>query len=98
MKADLGDLITSYQLFRSKDEAVDFLIMGPGCSTLEESQAKAGRLISIANERKDCVAVIGPHRTDLVGQTDSDRQTNSLKYFNSIPPRSAIFDLVISTL
>jgi len=94
MKADLGDLITSYQLFRSKDEAVDFLIMGPGCSTLEESQAKAGRLISIANERKDCVAVIGPHRTDLVGKTDSDRQTNSLlKYFNSIPSTSyAIFD------
>ena len=94
MKADLGDLITSYQLFRSKDEAVDFLIMGPGCSTLEESQAKAGRLISIANERKDCVAVIGPHRTDLVGQTDSDRQTNKLlKYFNSIPSTSyAIFD------
>ncbi len=94
MKASLGDLITSYNLFRPKDVAVDFLIMGPGCATNEESQAKAGRLISVANERKDCIAVIGPHRSDLVGKTDSDTQTNSLlKHFNGIPSTSyAIFD------
>jgi len=92
--ATLGDLITSYNLFRSKDEAVDFLIMGPGLNGVEQSQAKAGRLISIANERKDCVAVIGPYRSGLVGLSDSDTQTNNLlKYFNGIPSTSyAIFD------
>ena len=40
--------------------------MGPGCSSKYESQAKAQELISIAEQRKDCVAVISPHRADLL--------------------------------
>ena len=62
-KAELSNLITSYNLFENKDETeVDYLIMGPGCASEDQSQAKANSIISIANERKDCVAVIGPHR------------------------------------
>ena len=40
--------------------------MGPGCSTENESQAKANYLISLAEARKDCMAVVGPHRANLV--------------------------------
>ena len=41
-KADLGKLITAYGLLQNKDEVeLDFLIMGPGCATEAESQAKA---------------------------------------------------------
>ena len=55
--ASLGDLMTSYNKFSNKDkEAVDYLIMGPGMSTKAESQAKANKVISLANSRKDCVA------------------------------------------
>ena len=65
--ATLGNLITSYNLFKNKDEiAVDYLLMGPGLGDKAQSQAKAGRLISIAGERKDCMAVISPHRADVV--------------------------------
>ena len=45
--------------------------MGPGCTEKFESQAKANYIISLANSRKDCVAVVGPHRQNLVGQTNT---------------------------
>ena len=79
MKAELSNLITSYGLFSNKDEIeVDYLIMGPGCATEAESQAKANYLISVANDRKDCMAVIGPHRANLVNITNTNTQTENL--------------------
>ena len=95
MKATLGDLITAYGYFSNKDEVeADYLIMGPGCTEKFESQAKANYLISLANSRKDCVAVVGPHRVDLVGQTNTTTQTNNLvDYFSTISSSSyGIFD------
>ena len=95
MKADLGDLITAYGKFSNKDEIeADYLIMGPGCTEEYESQAKANYLISLANARKDCVAVVGPHRLNLVGQTNTTTQTNNLvDYFSTISSSSyGIFD------
>ena len=95
MKATLGDLMTSYNLFSNKDDVqADYIIMGPSMDAPTDSQAKAGFLISIANQRKDCVATIGAHRSDLVGQTNTTTQTtNLIKYFSSLPSSSyAIFD------
>ena len=95
MTATLGNLITSYNLFKNKDEvAVDFIIMGPGLADKAQSQAKAGRLISIANERKDCMAVVSPHRADVVNITNTDTQTdNVIKFYSSLASSSyAVFD------
>ena len=95
MTATLGNLITSYNLFKNKDEvAVDYLIMGPGLTDKAQSQAKANRLISIAGQRKDCMAVISPHRSDVVNITNTDTQTdNIIKFFSSLSSSSyAIFD------
>lgn len=95
MKPALSDLVNSYNLFSNKDEIqVDYLIMGPGYDSQTDSQAKAQYLISLAEQRKDCVATVGPHRTDLVGQTNTTTQTNNLiKYFSSLNSSSyAIFD------
>ena len=65
MDTGLQDLMASYSLFTISDNVeVDFLIMGPGLADRRESQAKANYLISIANERKDCMAVVGPHYSD----------------------------------
>jgi phage tail sheath protein FI len=93
--AGLGDLITAYGIFSNKEEvAVDYLIMGPGLADKYESQAKAGYLISIAGDRKDCVATISPHRADIVNVTNSDTQTDNLiEFFNPLSSSSyAIFD------
>ena len=95
MAAALGDLVESYNQFSNKDEIeVDFLIMGPGLTSEAESQAKANHLISIAESRKDCIATVGPHRSNLVGVTNSTTQTNNLiNYFSTLSSSSyAIFD------
>jgi hypothetical protein len=95
MKATLADLITSYNLFSNRDEiASDYLIMGPGLENKYDSQAKANHLISLANGRKDCVAVISPHRQDVVDVTNTDTQTdNVIEFFSPLSSSSyAVFD------
>lgn len=95
MKSTLGDLITSYNLFSNRDEiAVDYLIMGPGLENKYDSQAKANHLISLANARKDCIAVISPHRQDVVDVTNTDTQTNNVvEFFSPLSSSSyAVFD------
>ena len=95
MTAELGDLITGYGYFDNKDEIeIDYLIMGPGLANKSESQAKANYLISIANERKDCVAIISPHRADIVNVSNSTLQTDNLiSYYSAISGSSyAVLD------
>ena len=95
MTATLGDLFTAYNLFSNNDEIpVDFLIMGPGLTNKFESQAKANHLISIAEQRKDCIAVISPHRADVVDVTSTETQTsNVLEFFSPLTSSSyATFD------
>ncbi len=99
MTATLGNLITSYGLFSNKDEIqVDYLIMGPGlggnAATPYESQAKANYLISLAQQRADCVAVISPHRGSVVDITNTNTQTdNIIKFFSPLQSSSyAVFD------
>ena len=95
-KATLGDLMTSYNLFSNKEEiAVDYLIMGPSINGIEESQAKANRLVAIAEDRLDCVAVVSPHRDGVVGVIDDDTQTtNIIKFANGI--RSSSYGIIDS--
>ena len=92
MTATLGDLKTAYDTLSNKDEqAVDFLIMGPGCNTRDLSQSKANHLISIAEARKDCMATIGPHRADLVNISNSTTQTNNLlEYYSPLTSSSFV--------
>ena len=82
MEAALGDLITGYNYFSNRDEiAVDYLIMGPGLAIESQSQAKANYLVSIAGQRKDCVATISPHRDNVVNVTNSNTATDNLLQF-----------------
>ena len=95
MAATLGDLDTSYRLFANKDEiAVDYMIMGPGLLTESESQAKANLVISLAEGRKDCMATVSPHRSNVVNVNDTDvATTNILRFYSSLSSSSyAVFD------
>ena len=95
MTATLGNLITSYNLFSNRDEIqVDYLICGPGLTNKTDSQAKANQLISIAESRKDCVAVVSPHRADVVDVTNTTTQTNNvIEFFAPLSSSSyAVFD------
>ena len=95
MTATLGNLKTAYDLFSNEDEiAVDYLVMGPGLTSKFESQAKANHLIALAGQRKDCMAVVSPHRADVVDVTNTDTQTNNvIEFFSPLASSSyAVFD------
>ena len=93
--APLGDVLTSYEKFTDPvDSDIRFLLQG-GCSgSKEEEQAKANKLISIAEGRKDCVAVISPNRGSVVNVTDSATQlSNVISFFSPLTSSSyAVFD------
>ena len=94
-KADLSNLITAYDLFSNSNEIeVDYLLQGPGLLVEADSQAKANQLLSIAGDRKDCVACISPHRPNVVDLTNTTDQTNNvLRFFSSLSSSSyGIFD------
>ena len=94
-KATLGALNTAYDLFANSDEIeVDYLICGPGLESKEDSQAKANKLISIAGQRKDCVAVISPYRSSVINITNTTTQTNNIiDFFSPLSSSSyAMFD------
>jgi len=102
----LGDLIAGYDLFTNKREyPINFLIQGPGFGSKEETQAKANKLIQIAELRKDCIACISPQRSAVLvdpgagGSTPSPianttTQTNNvISFFDAVSSSSyAVFD------
>lgn len=92
----LADIVSGYNIFKNSSEYnIDFLINGPsGGSTIYESQAKANALIAIANERRDCIAVISPHKGDVVNVSNTTTQTeNIIKFFEGLTSSSyAVFD------
>jgi len=95
MAASLGDVLNGYNLFENKDEVgVDFLLMGSSMNDQLSTQAKANLLISIAERRKDCQAVISPHRTNVVNAASSTAATNAvLNYYSQISSSSfAVLD------
>ena len=92
----LGQVVNSYTVVENPAEySVNYLIQGPsGGSSIYESQAKANKLIQIANTRKDCIACISPYRSGVVGLTNSDTQTNNIiAFYDSLASSSyAVFD------
>ena len=90
-----GEIIAGYDLFADTETVqVDYLIMGGSGANDVESKAKANKLISIAGNRKDCVAFISPHKGDVVGVSDSSTQTsNIVAYYDTFASSSyAVFD------
>jgi hypothetical protein len=95
MLPTLAEIISAYQIFSNKDKyPLDYLIMGPGYNNKVDSQAKANQLISLANQRKDCIATISPHRSDVVGLTNTETQTNNvIEFYTSLSSSSyVVFD------
>ena len=98
LTASLGDLSSGYGLFENVEEFdIDFLIMGSGAKTRNETQALANKLISVAEIRKDAVAFISPDKTTFItGSTlrSSDDITNNvLDFFAPITSSTyAVFD------
>ena len=90
-----AEIIAGYEFFADTETVqIDYLIMGGGGGNETESQAKANKLISIAGNRKDCVAFISPDKTNVIGVADSATQTsNIVSFFENFPSSSyVVFD------
>ena len=85
-----GELKASYEKFNDADTVdVGLIIAGPSGSA-----SHIDNLITIAENRKDCVVFASPQRSDVVNISNSNTQTaNVIEFFNSIRSTSyAVFD------
>jgi len=87
------------EVFRSYDATdLDFILMGGSGALESDTLAKAGTAVSIANERKDCVAFISSHKGNQLDTSDTPLsaaacKTNILNFFSGIASTSyAVFD------
>lgn len=82
LEASLGELQHAYNKFNRENVSdLDYILQGPGLSTFDDSVAKANFLISIVEERRDCMCFISPPRYMVVGQNDSETVTDNLVSF-----------------
>jgi len=92
---ELSDFIAGIDKFSNDAEVtINYLIQGSASGSKEVEQAKANKLIAVADARKDCVAFISPYREGVVNVASSATQlTNTLSFFSSLTSSSyAVFD------
>ena len=93
-----GEIDAAYEVFSETEQTeVDFVLMGGSMATETDTKAKAGSVMAVAQNRKDCIAFLSPHRGNQVGTsgalTRSLQKTNTINFFNSLASTSyAVFD------
>ena len=82
-----GQLQSAYEKFQDAETVdVGLIIAGPSGSTTH-----IDNLITIAEDRKDCVVFASPQRSDVVNITNSNTQTNNvIGFFDNIRSSSYI--------
>ena len=93
--ADLGDVLNAYDKLASKENSdIRFLLQGGASKSKPEEQAKAQKLISICEARKDCITFISPDRGSVVNvNAISTQLQNVLSFFAPLASSSyAVFD------
>ena len=87
LTATLGEISTGYELFENTENfEVDFLLMGSGAGTKSTIQAKANKIIAVAEQRKDAVAFISPSRNTFIsdGAVGTVTVNNDSQITNSV--------------
>ena len=75
----LGELQEAYNLLTVESVAeLDYILQGPGMGNLDDSVSKANFLISIAEERRDCMVFLSPYRTAVLNQPSSTKATENI--------------------
>jgi len=89
LTATLGEISTGYELFENTENFdVDFILMGSGSGTKETVQAKANKLIAVAEQRKDAIAFISPSRNTFI----SDGAVGTVTVNNDSAITNAVVD------
>ena len=103
LTATLGEVSTGYELFENTENfEVDFLLMGSGSGTKSTVQAKANKIIAVAEQRKDAIAFISPNRGSFISDGtvgtvtvngDSQITQNVVQFYSPITSTTyAVFD------
>jgi hypothetical protein len=104
LTASLAELSDGYDLFENTENfKVDFLLMGSAAYNINDAQALANKLISVAELRKDAVAFISPYRGAALSDTSSqtsvtvrsaaDITDNVIEFYASVASSTyAVFD------
>ena len=98
--ASSGEIISGLQEFADTETIeIDYLLMGPGdigsgASAKSNTKAIAAAALSIASQRKDCIAFLSPYRGDVVGVTSSATQAqNVVDFYDTMQATSfGVFD------
>jgi hypothetical protein len=94
-EVSLGDINVSLEKLSNPNEVgLNFLLQGSASGSIEFEQSRANYLISIAENRKDCVAFISPYRSATVNvNQESTKLDNVIKFFSPLTSSSyAVFD------
>ena len=79
LEATLGELQSSYNKLTLENVAnLDYILQGPGMSNLDDSVAKANFLISVCEERRDCMCLLSPPRYAVIGISDPTTITKNI--------------------
>lgn len=98
-----GEIVNGYETFRSADQTeLDFILMGGsinwGTDPEGSTKQKAATVVSIAQDRKDCIAFVSPFKGNQIGTggvslNAAAQKTNTINFFRSLPSTSyAVFD------
>jgi hypothetical protein len=93
-----NEITGAYDEFLDTEEVlIDFILMGGSGTDVDSTRAKAQKVISIAESRKDCIAFVSPHKGNQVGTSgalsSSDQKINTINFFNGLASTSyAVFD------
>ena len=101
--ADPAGIISGLDLFTNKElYEVDFILMGSGNYSKEQTRAIASKAIAVADSRKDAIAFISPYRGAFISdgssgtvtvENDDQITSNVLSFYNSLTSTTyGVFD------
>ena len=101
--ADPAGIISGLDLFTNKElYEVDFILMGSGNFSKEQTRAIAAKAIGVADSRKDAIAFISPYRGAFISdgasgtvtvENDDQITSNVLSFYNSLTSTTyGVFD------
>ena len=93
--ATLGERQIGYDKLTTEEITVlDYVLQGPSEGNIANSISLANFIISVVEERRDCIGFISPMMIDVVGQNDTERITRNLvNFYNNLTSTSyAVFD------
>jgi hypothetical protein len=93
--ASLGERQIAYDKLTNEEyTTLDYILQGPSEGNLANSISLANFIISVVEERRDCMGFISPMQSDVVGQSDTERiTTNLVNFYNNLTSSSyVVFD------